>query len=319
MLSFNLKDKKAIISSCLKQLVIALLVFVVPFTQIIPYPVAYAVAFIEKPDAPSDISTVYDLVAIVVDTKLDLDKAPYLGFSRQEYPDLSTISIGERIMRYADDIVRKNSLTDVKIVFYDSSKDTVHDIASALENLYLNGDGTHNNRLAGAVFVGDIPLPVVNKNGNLYASIFPYTDFTDKAYNYDEVSQSFMRNEAVTFPKPEIWHGVIKAPENSANGKQKLAEYFDKNYLYHQGVAEFAEFDKKLFFGDLIHEEEKISPDIYKYYLRYLEGLEDLAYMRYNKYWASAINSDQMSDMPDAPEGSAGGKMIEDLKNGDSM
>ncbi|MFA7685631.1 MAG: FG-GAP-like repeat-containing protein, partial [Candidatus Gracilibacteria bacterium] len=175
------------------------------------------------------------------------------------------------------------------------------------------------NRLAGAVFVGDIPLPVVNKNGNLYASIFPYTDFTDKAYNYDEVSQSFVRNEAVTFPKPEIWHGVIKAPENSMNGKQKLAEYFDKNHLYHQGVAEFAEFDKKLFFGDLIHEEEKISPDIYKYYLRYLEGLEDLAYMRYNKYWASAINSDQMSDMPDAPEGSAGGKMIEDLKNGDSM
>ena len=317
MLSFKNRDKKALVSSCLKKFVIALLVFVVPFTQILPYPVAYAVAFVEKADAPNSIATVYDLVAIVVDTKLDLDKAPYVGLAHQ-YQGLSQTSIGTRIMRYADDIVEKNPLTDVKIVFYDSSKDSVYDIASALENLYLNGDGTRENRLAGVVFVGDIPLPVVNKKGNRYASIFPYTDFTEKAYNYDIASKSFIRNEAVTFPRPEIWHGVIKAPENSAGGKQRLAEYFDKNHLYQQGVAEFADFDKKLFFGDLVHEEEKISPDIYKYYLKYLEGLEDLAYMRYNKYWAQEINGAQMGDIP-ATEGSAGSEMMESIQSGEAM
>ncbi|MFA6917707.1 MAG: hypothetical protein WC285_02630, partial [Candidatus Gracilibacteria bacterium] len=342
-----------------KKAIVSLLAFVMPFTQIVPYPVAYAISFmtpktayaetahavtaealtayastIPRRDPPNDISTVYDLVAIIVDTRLDSDNTPYVGLFNQ-FPGLSQTTIGARIMRYAEDVVENNPLTDAKILFYDSATDSVHDIASALENLYINGDGTRNNRLAGVVLVGDIPLPVVNKNGNSYVSVFPYTDLVDKAYTYvdsrfrgndnggnDPAERDgdgqFVRNENVTFPKPEIWHGIIKAPDDTAAGKQKLAEYFDKNHLYHSGDEEFADFDKKLFVGDLIHEEEKISPDIYKYYLKYLEGLEDLAYMRYNKYWANAINSDQMADIP-ADEGSVGGQMLEDIQSGDAM
>ena len=317
MTSFNNNNQKAIVSSYLKKFLIGVLAFVVPFTQIIPFPVAYAITFIDAPGTQNDISTVYDLVAIVVDTNLDSDKTAYPGLSG-EFPGLSQTTIGSRIVRYADDIVDNNPLTDVKIIFFDSSKESVYDIASALENLYINGDGTRNNRLAGVVFTGDIPIPVVNKNGNRYASIFPYTDFINKAYLYDSSTESFLRNESIAFPKPEIWHGIIKAPENTISGKQKLAEYFDKNHLYQTGVEEFSQFDKKLFFADLVHEEEKISPDIYKYYLRYLEGLEDLAYMRYNKYWANEITSDQMADVP-ASEGSAGSEMIQDIQSGESL
>lgn len=305
MLSFKNLNKKAIVSSCLKKFVVILLAFLVPFTQILPYPVAYAVSFIKPADSPNNISTVYDLVALVVDTKLDLDKTPYIGLSTQ-YQGLSKTTLGSRIMRYAEDIVAKNPLTDVKVIFYNSNQESVHDLASALENLYINGDGTRSNRLAGAVFIGDIPLPVVNKNGNRYVSMFPYTDFEDKAYTYDFATKSFIRNESVGFPRAEIWHGIIKRPTNNVEGSQKLAEYFDKNHLYHGGEDEFAKFDKKLFFGDLVHEEEKISPDLYKYYLRYLAGLEDLAYLRYNKFWANEVASSQMEGLPDSMSKMAG-------------
>jgi hypothetical protein len=46
-------------------------------------------------------------------------------------------------------------------------------------------------------------------------------------------TQTFERSNGVTNPKPEIWHGVIRAPGSGADGKKQLAEYFDKNHLTH--------------------------------------------------------------------------------------
>lgn len=260
--------------------------------------------FVTKADKPNSVSTVYDLVVVVVDVSLDQDKNPYDGLKGQypQYNDkLSDTEMGHRVLRYAEDVRKNNDLTDVKIVFYDKNKDSVQDLSSALENLYLNGDGANKNRLAGVVLVGNIPLPVVNKEGNRYISMFPYTDFSDQAYKYNPETKSFERNASVAFPKPEIWHGVIRSPSDDFAGREQLAEYFDKNHLYYEGVEMFSKFDRRMFFGDLVHEEEQLNPDSFKQYLKYITSFEDLAYMRYNKFWAQELSSQSMEVLKDIP------------------
>ncbi|MFA5948526.1 MAG: hypothetical protein WC806_06220, partial [Candidatus Gracilibacteria bacterium] len=157
------------------------------------------------------------------------------------------------------------------------------------------------------IFIGDIPLPVVNKEGNRYVSMFPYTDFVDKAYIYNPTTDDFERNNTVVFPKIEAWHGVIKepcfsdyadqCPATSTYGRNEIAKFLDKNHLYYLKNPDFYNVDKKMFFADLINEEKKLVPEIYKYYLRYLDGLEDQSYMRYNKFWAYDVLQSQTAGM----------------------
>lgn len=270
--------------------------------------------------------TVYDIVALIVDARLDNDVTPYPGL-QQQYEEISGGSldsfdtIADRITRYSEDINEHNPLLDVKVLYFDPSTDTPADIANALENLYRSGASGRNNRLAGAIFIGDIPLPIVNKNGNKYVSIFPYTDFSDKAYIYNPETDAFERNSAVSFPNPEIWHGVIRAPEDGYNGKQKLAEYFDKNHLYYSGNPDFAEFDERLFFADLMHEEEKMNPDVYKYYARYVEEWENLTFMRFNKFWANELSNSVMADLDIAFNEEIDGvsEFVDNLENGSGI
>ena len=240
---------------------------------------------------PADIN---DLVVLVTDISLYTDPGAYAGL-KNTYPTLSSSSFSDRIERYAKDIVQNNEKTDTKILFFDRTKDTPATLRDALENLYVNGEGIKNNRLAGVVFIGNIPMPVVNKKGNRFATVFPYTDFTDPVYTYDATTDTFVKNDSIENPKAEVWHGVIALPSDNAHGSETLAEYFDKNHLYYTGEKDFSDFDKKMFFSDLIREKERLSKDTYPYYLRYLDSLEDLAYYRFNKYWANELTQKSMS------------------------
>ncbi|MEK7672247.1 MAG: FG-GAP-like repeat-containing protein [Patescibacteria group bacterium] len=257
-------------------------------------PTAFAATAVEPTDSPNDAETVFDLVTLVVDIDLYQNNDSYIGLG-----GLDETKLGNRVMRYAEDIRKNNELTDVKILFYDKSKDTVLTLASALENMYFNGDGDNNNRLSGVVLIGDVPLPVVNKDGDRFVSLFPYTDFVEKAYLYNEKTNNFEPNKSVTYSKPEIWHGIIKAPTNNTDGREKLATFFDKNHLYYEGDPMYSKFDRKMFFGDLKNEEGQMNKETYQKYLEYLKSLEDLAYFRYNKKWASELSKDATSVLDD--------------------
>ncbi|MBI2634659.1 hypothetical protein HYW82_03265 [Candidatus Peregrinibacteria bacterium] len=303
-----------------KKLPCWMLVFALVF-QIFGANAAYGASLAETAEGENDPRILYDLVAIVVDSQLDADNNSYPGLEIDR-----DRKIGERVLRYAEDIRKNNDLTDVKILLFDRENDTVPELASSLENLYRNGDGTRENRLAGVVLVGDIPLPVVNKNGNRFISLFPYTDFSNKSYIFNGETETFDFNAAVAFPKPEIWHGVIRPLTNDDAGRQKLAEYFDKNHLYYEKDPDFAEFEKKLFFADLTHEEEQIFEDVYLHYEEYVESMEDLAYMRYNKFWAKDVMDDVIQDIPineeneynrETPDGAPG--FGEQLRNTDLL
>lgn len=250
-------------------------------------------AYAESTDN-NKIKEVYDLVTLVVDTKLMDDGNAYVGLIR-DYPKLADVyDMPKRIKRFAEDLQKNSPKTVVKILTYDSAEETLLDVISALENLYKNGDKDLNidSRLRGVVLIGDVPLPVVNKNGNRFISMFPLTDFDDKAYVYNPLTQSFDLNTAVSLQKPEIWHGVLKAPNDNKfpNGDtNRLAEFFDKNHLYHEGEDDFSTFGQKLFFGDFITEEENLNEDEYALYQNLIENMDDLAYMRFNKTWAANV------------------------------
>ena len=243
-----------------EKFVVSTLIVALFTTQVFSFPVAQAIDLIPDFIDGGAGDPINELVTIVVDQDLDNDNNKYPGLTGnayKEYLGTQSVSLGHRVTRYANDIKDENPGTDVKILFYDKQKDSVPNLANALENMYINGEGSRNNRLSGVVLVGDIPLPVVNKEGNRFVSMYPYTDFYNKAYIYNPETLAFERNAASSFPQPEVWHGVINGT------KSELAEYFDKNHLYYEGVNEYAKFEKRMFFGDLIHEEEMTNKDVY--------------------------------------------------------
>lgn len=293
------------------------LLIVLVLTQVVSANVAYAASadLVEPAVANGEITEVYDLIVVVVDTALDKDLSSYAGL-RNDFPGLLKEStLGERVVRYAEDLRSDNDMTDVRLLFFDRNKETVVDLANALENLYTNGDGTHDNRLTGVVLVGDVPLPIVNKSGNRFVSMFPYTDFENKAYLYNSKAESFEPSPSVAFPKPEIWHGVIRAPGTSAADREELATFLDKNHLYYEDVPEYAKFDKKLFYADLVTEEKNINESVYAHYVKYLAAWEDLAYMRYNKYWANELTGNVLEDLPINEDHEGAAAYVEALNN----
>lgn len=68
----------------------------------------------------------------------------------------------------------------------------------------------------GTVLIGDIPLPMVEKDGTNFPSVYPYVDFDDKVFVYDKSSDQYSYNqENDGIESAEIWHGVI----NPATGR----------------------------------------------------------------------------------------------------
>ena len=236
----------------------------------------------------------YGIVAIVVEDSLLSDSTNYPGYISDYADKLKSQTLSERINRYAVDVQGAQEYAKSLIIRV-KKDEKVEQITAALEKLYQDGDGTANeiNKLAGVVIVGDVPLPVVNKKGNHFVSLLPYTDFEDKVYIYNAASGEYEANPDLKFPKEEVWSGVIKAPVSEANvgddGRQLLAKYFDKNHLFHIGVPDFAAFNKKTLFADLFNEFKGMNYASYSNYVRYLAHWEDFIYNRYDKDLAQSF------------------------------
>lgn len=238
----------------------------------------------------------YDLVAVLVAPDVYNNAKFYEGLN-DKYKKLSDTTLKERIIRYAEDVEKELPNTKVSIIEV-SEKDTVLDISDVLEKFYFEGDGSKNeeNSLAGVILVGDVPIPVVNKSGNRFPSMFPYTDFVDKAYIFNPETQEYEANTSLTAQKAEVWHGVMKQPKEGEEGMNLLAEYFDKNHLYHLGEPEFSEFAEKLFFADLNYQEKVQNKDYFQYYLNYIKNAEDLIYKRFTNKWFQKVSGGVVSE-----------------------
>lgn len=263
--------------------------------QILEIPIVRAAPFVFPKDltaqADTGTNTVaknhWSVVAVLVEKGLMNDTANYPGLKAGYADKLTSNTLAERIRRYAIDVQGAQEFTK-SIVIHVNKTDKVEHIAATLEKFYQEGDGTPGEitKLSGIVVIGDVPLPVVNKKGNHFVSMFPYTDFDDKVYIYNSESGEYEKNPDLVFPKAEVWHGVIKPPVGGDEGNQLMANYFDKNHLFHLGVPDFAQFNKKILSSDLFNEFKGMSLAAFNNYLRYVAHWEDFSYLRYNKHIA---------------------------------
>ncbi|MFA6528686.1 MAG: S-layer homology domain-containing protein, partial [Candidatus Gracilibacteria bacterium] len=269
------------ISSALKRVIASWIVVAFFISQTITFDISFSKPVIEE----------YGIVAILVESAIYNDTGSYDGLSDSYGTYLSEDSLAERIDRYAYDVQATLAMTKSLIIDV-QPEDTVEGISAMLEKLYFEGDDIEGekNHLVGVVVVGDVPLPVVTKGGNKFLSMLPYTDFEDKVYIFNPDTGNYERNGNATIMEPEAWHGVIVPPSTDlTEQKTQLAEYFDKNHLYHLGVTEYSEFDQKLFYGDMVAEEKAINSASFAGYQRYTENWENVAYNRYTRHLAKQL------------------------------
>lgn len=140
--------------------------------------------------------------------------------SADEYRDIISVVVDSEterrlrgeIRRYAEDI--QNRLGSTRVVISVLKDDTTPAmIAAQNEKLYYegeDGDGA-KTQLVGTILIGNVPIPMVNSDGKYFPSVFPYVDFENKAFVYNEKSDRYEKISALSggVEVVEIWHGVI--------------------------------------------------------------------------------------------------------------
>ncbi len=263
------------------------------------------------------VETRYGLVAILVDSEVWGDTTSYKGLT--EGFSISDTRLSERIVRYAEDVQASIPWTKTLIIEVNRN-DATTDIQKMLERLYFEGDpnDADTTRLAGIVVVGDVPLPVVNKEGHRFISMFPYTDFSDPSYILDASTNDFIRNKKASNLQADIWHGLIVPPESGESGMRMLAEYFDKNNKYHNEDEDFVNFDKKTYIGDYLTEGNTVNSVAYASYERFITHLEEFAYYRFTSALLTEMYAGMLTDIEagDKIDNDGDGSVDEEAKNG---
>jgi len=274
--------RKTNIKNKLQKFISGTLIGTILGMQILAAPIVLAKT--QTPPIKNPPTKVTSIIAILVDDSLINNNNTYEGLKAKYASDLPEQTLRERIYRFAKDTQLADPFTNSVIIRVNKSQ-RPNNIAEALETLYFKGDlsNTEKSRLDGVIIVGDVPLPVVDKNGFKFTSMLPYTDFVEPAYIYNKKTSNFEYNNDTLNPKIEVWHGVIKAPTQDLNTPESYAYYFDKNHLFHIGNADFVTHDKKLLYSDLIWEQEMYDDTLGKRYDNYTKFLEDIAYRRFSK------------------------------------
>ncbi len=173
---------------------------------------------------------------------------------------------------------------------------SVKEIYEGLAHLYFMGDENNaKSKLVGTVLIGNIPIPVVEKSGNLWPTIFPYTDFEKRVYLWDKEKNRFVFDNE-TYMEPEIWHGIIRSQkDNIKTQSDEILKFLDENHKVHIGETTFSD---NLFYVNT--SDQKLFPDFLEsQYNRWLEFAEDFLYKRFNKTLLSDLESSEEENNSD--------------------
>lgn len=200
-----------------------------------------------------------------------------------------------KIERYARDV---QAAIDGKVVLIAVPDENISplDIFEGNAHLYFSGYNSDGlSQLVGTILIGKVPLPVVEKNGNLWPTIYPYVDLEKTSYLWDKTKKRFVYQGGGD-EEPEIWHGVIRSDIGEGEGydvddladlqEEQLSDYFDSNHAVHQGTTTFA---KKIFYMDLPRQREGMNNEMKERYANYIEHIEDAVYLRFNKHWFTKL------------------------------
>jgi len=208
--------------------------------------------------------------------------------------------LGPLIGRYGTDIQRTLQTRVVQVPVPKEASPL--DIYEGIAHLYFSGLNTDGkSQLLGTVLFGEVPLPVVEKNGNLYPSIFPYVDLENPVYKWDQTKERFVYEGGDE--KAEIWHGIIRMdrshPDESLatvhqqeqfekDREKELADWLELNHDMHTG-EDTVSFGKRVLYVDLPRQKYGLSDEDLAHYTQWINDLEDIMYLRFNKHWAQEI------------------------------
>ena len=213
-------------------------------------------AFFQTWAAENDTSRV-NIVAILVDDKI--------------YD-----SISSWLKWYATNYVQQQLSDTLALVMpLDLTNVSAYDIHRMMENIYFDWLENVNSSLIGLIMVWDIPLPVVNQDGYVFPTVYPYVDFENQKYVWDSDSQYFVPNNNPA-GQAEIWHWLINYWINA----QLYLDFFDKIKKYMDDPESFI-WDG-IWYEDFIASKEWFLNENFPYYRNKIMFGEDLSYQRYS-------------------------------------
>lgn len=184
--------------------------------------------------------------------------------------------------------------------------------------MYYEGDGGEGkSHLVGTIIIGNVPLPTVFAQGQIFTSLYPYVDFDDKTFVYNSETHRYERsstqNEGIDIV--DIWHGVI----NPALGREweggadiaMIGSFLDKTHdFYTQSnvfSADAESMPPKVFYYDGFIESRSLSAKKALQYTLFIEHAETLAYRRYSQEFLQMINErlsqfDRVQRLPEEQE-----------------
>ena len=130
--------------------------------------------------------------------------------------------------RYTDSYIPEKYPGSESIIFsLDLKEYTAPEIVKLLENVYFDGIKNTSSRLIWVIVMGKVPLPVVKYQNYIFPSIYPYTDFIEQKYIWDETQWYFIQNKTVW--EAEIWHWLISL--NDASKYDKFYNVLDDDAI----------------------------------------------------------------------------------------
>jgi hypothetical protein len=198
-------------------------------------------------------------------------------------------SIQSNIERYTTEYIQARQPDTKAIVLPINIKNIgAPDIVKILENMYFEGIKDVPSKLAGIVLIGNIPLPVIQDNGFIYPSIYPYVDFENQQFVYDYNKQFFVTNNNSN-GQAEIRHGII-----NFTGSVQYNNYFEKLKRYNDNPTKFV--DAQIWYDDFIGTKKYIIGENSNFYINKQIFAEDIGYHRVNNLLLNTLKGEYNSN-----------------------
>ncbi len=191
---------------------------------------------------------------------------------------------------YSQYIQNKYQNTKTLILPINSKNFSALDIKKIIENLYFEWEKDKASSLEGIILIWNIPLPLVEKQGFIFPSIYPYVDLLYPKYRWNDDKQLFSYNTQ-NDGKIEIWHSLIFFDK-----LDEYRKYFEKLKTY----ANNSNFvDKKFWYADYIWLKQYFNKENLQYYINSFIFAQALSRNFYNRLLFELVNFDYLKDLKD--------------------
>ena len=212
-------------------------------------------------------------------------------------------SIRGNIERYAKTYIqwagnnKYTSISNSKALVFPINVDnfSAKDITQLLENIYFDWISWVPSKLVWVILIWDIPLPVVNQDWYIFPTIYPYVDFEEQKFIWDENSKYFIYNDNPNW-QAEIWHGMINFDDNISD----YVDYFSKLSWYVANPSNY--IWKAIWYEDFIWNNKYFNDDSLNFYLNNFIFAEDLWYHRYSDLMIKVMQWQRNKEMAELME-----------------